>query len=70
MLLDFLPAHSEKLPCRLSIEFVGLEYIIYHNSYAYDHLAELIFGAAGIVTVWLIVFVIWLSFLGCAPARE
>ena len=36
--------HAETLPCRLSIELVGLEFIIHHNSYRYDHIGEIIFG--------------------------
>ena len=33
---------DEALPCRLSIELVGVEVVVHHNSATYDHLAQLI----------------------------
>ena len=33
---------DERLPCRLSLEFVGVEIVLHHNSATYDHLAALI----------------------------
>ena len=33
---------DERLPCRLSIECVGVEIVLHHNSATYDHLAALI----------------------------
>ena len=33
---------DERLPCRLSIECVGVEVVLHHNSDTYDHLAALI----------------------------
>ena len=33
---------DERLPCRLSIECVGVEVVLHHNSATYDHLAALI----------------------------
>ena len=33
---------EERLPCRLSIECVGVEVVLHHNSATYDHLAALI----------------------------
>ena len=33
---------DERLPCRLSIELVGVEIVVHHNSSTYDHLAALV----------------------------
>ena len=33
---------DERLPCRLSIECVGVQIVLHHNSATYDHLASLI----------------------------
>lgn len=33
-----------QLPCRLSIELMGVEFIIHHNSYRYDHIGQLLWG--------------------------
>ncbi len=30
------------LPCRLSVELWGVEFIIHHNSYRYDHIGQLL----------------------------
>ena len=33
---------DERLPCRLSLELVGVEVVVHHNSATYDHLASLV----------------------------
>ena len=33
---------DERLPCRLSVELVGVEVVVHHNSSTYDHLASLV----------------------------